>query len=177
MRCTCVILQKDNLLNHPSQLILTMLCWLLSVFAVGPVRVWRGGADAKGIVCRIHHNEPWLRRPHRAARQSKGMILSNVWLIFFLILFPLLCGINVTLPCSTVVHVISGQSLLFDIIPHSIQQTSVRPSSLPSHLYFHFHRLLPIWCCSLLIICPYHLNLLSWTFFEISPNFVVPLIV
>ena len=44
-------------------------------------------------------------------------------------------------------------------------------------VYFHFHRppsyaVLP----TLRITCPYHFNLLSWTFFPISPTFVVPLI-
>ena len=37
-----------------------------------------------------------------------------------------------------VVHIIRRQSLLFDIIPHSVQPSS--SSSLPSPLYFHFHR-------------------------------------
>ena len=36
--------------------------------------------------------------------------------------------------------------------------------------------LLPTQCSSLRITCPYHFNLLSCTFFVISPTFVVPLI-
>ena len=36
--------------------------------------------------------------------------------------------------------------------------------------------LLPTQCSCLLITCPYHFNLLSWTSFVISPTFVVPLI-
>ena len=36
--------------------------------------------------------------------------------------------------------------------------------------------LLPTYSSSLLNICPYHFNLLSCTFFDISPTFVVPLI-
>ena len=31
------------------------------------------------------------------------------------------------------------QALLFDTIPHSVKRSSVRPSSLPSPLYFHLH--------------------------------------
>ena len=44
-----------------------------------------------------------------------------------------------TPPCSTVIHIISRQSLLFDIIPHSVQPSSLRSSSLPSPLYSHYH--------------------------------------
>ncbi len=36
------------------------------------------------------------------------------------------------LVCSTFVHFLRRQSLLFDIIPHSVQPSSLRPSSLPS---------------------------------------------
>ena len=36
--------------------------------------------------------------------------------------------------------------------------------------------LLPTYCSSLRITCPYHFNLVSCTFFVISPTFVVPLI-
>ena len=45
-----------------------------------------------------------------------------------------------TPPCSTIVYFFLRQSLLFDIIPHSVQPSSLRPSSVPSPLYFHFHR-------------------------------------
>ena len=61
---------------------------------------------------------------------------------FLFILFPLLRGVNVwryTPPCSTVVHSISRQSLLFYIILHFVQPSSLRSSSLPSPLYFHSH--------------------------------------
>ena len=34
---------------------------------------------------------------------------------------------------------------------------------------------LPVYCSYLLIASPFHSNLLSWTFFAISPTFVVPL--
>ena len=77
-------------------------------------------------------------------------------------------------PCSTVVHIISRQSLLFHI----------------SSFTFSNHLLLglPLFrlpCTSISFLCsapvssslaPYHFNLLSWTFFAISPTFAVPLI-
>ena len=56
-------------------------------------------------------------------------------IVFFsFILFPLLCGVDVRLhtpPCSTVVHIISRQSLIFDIVLHFVQPSSLRSSSLP----------------------------------------------
>ena len=56
------------------------------------------------------------------------------------------------------------QSLLFDIIPHSSQPSSLRSSSLPSPLftYYHYHRPPSYVCSSLHMTCPYHFNLLSW---------------
>ena len=41
----------------------------------------------------------------------------------------------------------------------------------PLYMYFHLHCCAPL---ALLITCPYHFNLLSWTFFMISPTFIVP---
>ena len=38
-----------------------------------------------------------------------------------------------------VVHFLLLQSLLFDITPRYVQSSSLRPSFLPSPLYFHFH--------------------------------------
>ena len=43
-------------------------------------------------------------------------------------------------PCSTVVHIISRQSLLFDIILYFVQPSSLLSSSLPSPLFLHFLR-------------------------------------
>ena len=43
-------------------------------------------------------------------------------------------------PCSSVIHIISRQSLLFDIIPDPVQPSSLSSSSLPSPLYFHYYR-------------------------------------
>ena len=65
---------------------------------------------------------------------------NNKKFFFSFILFPLLCGVDVrwhTSPCSTVVHIISRQSLLFDVILYFVQPSSFRSSSLPSPLYFH----------------------------------------
>ena len=45
-----------------------------------------------------------------------------------------------TPPCSSVVHFLPRQSLLPGIIPHTLQPSSPRSSSLPSPLYFHIHR-------------------------------------
>ena len=62
--------------------------------------------------------------------------LKTFTLFFLIIVFPLLCGVDVrchTPPCSTVVHFLPTQSLLFDIGTHSVQPSSLRPSSLPSH--------------------------------------------
>ena len=61
---------------------------------------------------------------------------------FSVILFPLLCGFDVrwhTPPCSTVVHIISRQSLLFDIILYCVQPSSL---SFLSSLFpvFQYHR-------------------------------------
>ena len=75
------------------------------------------------------------------------MILKPLWISNILfsngatkkesfILFPILCGLNVR--CTTVVHFLPRQSLLFESTPHSIQPSSLRSSSLPSP--FHFHR-------------------------------------
>ena len=53
---------------------------------------------------------------------------------------------------------------------------------LSNHLRFGLPLLLfpitvfPMYSSSLLETCPYHFNLLSWTFLDISPTFVVPLI-
>ena len=68
---------------------------------------------------------------------------SSVLFFFSFILFPLLCGVDIlwhTPPCSTVVHIISRQSPLFDVILNFVQPSSLRSSSLPSPLYFHYHR-------------------------------------
>ena len=39
---------------------------------VGQVHLWGCGAGAEGVMCCLHHDEPWLRWPHRAARQPEG---------------------------------------------------------------------------------------------------------
>ena len=82
------------------------------------------------------------------------------------------CTMTYTPPCSTVVHFISRQSLLFDIILYFVQPSSFRSSSLPSPLYFHFHRPPSFLCSAPLFSSHAH----SWTFFVIPPTFGVPLI-
>ena len=70
------------------------------------------------------------------ATPESSFFLSFIW-------FPLLCGFDVrwhTPPCSTVVHIISRQSLLFDVILYFVQPSSLMSSSLPSPLYCHYHR-------------------------------------
>ena len=70
-------------------------------------------------------------------------ICHCVCYIFLFILFPLLCGVDVrwhSPPSSTVVHITGRQSLLFDVILYFVQPSSLRPSSIPCSLYFHFHR-------------------------------------
>ena len=48
------------------------------------------------------------------------------------------CTITYTPACSMAVHFISRQYFLFDIIPHSVQPSSLRSSSLPSLLVLSF---------------------------------------
>ena len=73
------------------------------------------------------------RHPSKLKNACKVMTSLYYWCFFFLflfILFPLLCRI---------IHFLPRQSILFYIIPHSVQSSSLRSSSLPSPLYFHFH--------------------------------------
>ena len=70
-------------------------------------------------------------------------IWKSLFFNFLFILFPLSCGVDVrwhTSPCGMVIVFISRQSLLFDIILYFVQPSSLRSSSLPSPLYFNFHR-------------------------------------
>ena len=73
-------------------------------------------------------------------------------------------------------HFLPRQSLLFDIITHSVQPSSLRPSYLPSPMYFHFHR--PPSYIGFLSShhMPIPLQPLSWSVFAISATFIVPLI-
>ena len=92
---------------------------LFSVEPGGPHgSAWRAASGQRAAGC------PGLPYPHSHSRYS---------IFFFLFLFILL-----TLLCG-VVYFLPGHSLIFDIIPHSVQPSSLRPSSLPSH-YFHFRR-------------------------------------
>ena len=106
-------------------------------------------------------------------------ICIRSFLFFSFVLFPLLCGVDAcchTPPCSTVLHLISRQSLLFDIILYFVQPSSYRFPLFLLPCTFIAIALLPTQCSFLLITCPYHFNLLSWTFFAIFPTFVVRLI-
>ena len=60
-----------------------------------------------------------------------------------------------TMICSTGLHFLPRQSLLFDIILYFVQPSSLMSSSLPSPMYFHFH------------LHPSRVMLLSWIFFAI----------
>ena len=103
--------------------------------------------------------------------------LSFFFFFFFFfsfILFPILCGVDVrwhTPPCSTTVHFISRQSLLFDIILYFVLGL---PLFLPNVL--HFHR-----PPSYVVVLPsHHMPIphqpFSWTLVVISPTLFVPLI-
>ena len=103
---------------------------------------------------------------------------------FFFVLFPLSCGVDVrwrTPPCSTLVHLITHQPTVPSIWYHRSRcpPFSLRSSSLHFSWYFNFLCPRPTYrpsAHSLLITCPYHFNLLSWTSFAISPTFAVRLI-
>ena len=71
------------------------------------------------------------------------MILYTLIFLFSFTLLPRLCGVDVRLhtpPCSTVVHIIIRQSIIYDVILYLVQPSSLRSPSLPSPLYFHYHR-------------------------------------
>ena len=93
-----------------------------------------------------------------------GTSSSSVRILFILV--PLFCAsmfddmsLGRTLP--------PWQALLFDITPHSIQPSYLRPSSLP-YISIVIH---PAQCSSLLTICPYQFRILYWTSIAISPTF------
>ena len=93
-------------------------------------------------------------------------------------LFPLLCGVDVSYeapPFNPVLRVLPGQFSLRHVVPDAIHPPPLCSSchSFPRHLHPH---LLPMYSSSLLSTCPYHFNVLSCTFLDISSTFVVPLI-
>ena len=89
-----------------------------------------------------------------------GTSSSSVRILF--ILGPLFCESMFDGLCSSVVH----------SIPHSIQPSYLRPSSLP---YISIV-ILPTQCFSLLTICPYQFRILYWTSIAISPTFGVSIL-
>ena len=96
-------------------------------------------------------------------------------------LFPLLCGVDVsyeTPPFSPVLRVLPLQFPLRQIAPDAIHPPPLWTSS-PSfsrHLHRHHSLAYVFVFSSRLNTCPYHFNLFSCTFLDISPTFVVPLI-
>ena len=75
------------------------------------------------------HLKPWRYR--------------NAFIIVLTVLVPLLCRVGVwryTPPCSTVVHFLHRQSLLYDIVPRTFRPSSLRLYSPPSLFYFHSNR-------------------------------------
>ena len=96
-------------------------------------------------------------------------IECSVFFFVLLILIPLSSVVDVwryTPPCGSVIQFLTRHSLISDIIPHTVQPSSHRsPAS-----YFQSH-CLPSYT---VLLCAYHLNLLSLTFFETSSTFVVP---
>ena len=90
------------------------------------------------------------------------------------------------MPCSTVVHIISRQSLLFYFVqPSSLSSSSL---SIPSPLYFHYHRPpsyavflsshhmpIPLQPCFLYFLCDFpHFRCPLILSFLISYSFVTP---
>ena len=96
-------------------------------------------------------------------------IECSVFFFVLLILIPLSCMVDVwryRRPCGSVIQFLTRHSLISDIIPHTVQPSSHRPPAS----YFQSH-CLPSYT---VLLCAYHLNLLSLTFFETSSTFVVP---
>ena len=96
-------------------------------------------------------------------------------------LFPLACGVDVsyeTSPSGSVLSVLPGQFSLGQVVPDAIQPPPLWSSSpsFPRHL--HRHHSSSCLRIHLLFSIRAHttFNLLSCTFLDISPTFVVPLI-
>ena len=95
-------------------------------------------------------------------------------------LFPLLCGVEVsyeTPPFSPVLRVIPGQLFsLRDVVPHAIQPPPFWSSCPSFPRQRHHHRSLAYVFVFSSQYMPYHFNVLSCNFLDMSPTFVVPLI-
>ena len=94
-----------------------------------------------------HHIQQHREAPNQQAAARKGRPFSSFILescYHQCHIFPchlittFMWGRRYTPPCSSVVHFLPRQSLLFDITPHSVQPSSLRPSRLPHLLYSHF---------------------------------------
>ena len=98
--------------------------------------------------------------------------------------FPLLCGVDVsyeTPPFNPVLRFLPRQFSLRQVVLEVIQPPPLWSSSLSFPGYFIAISLLPTYSYLFLfssqyIAHTYHFNLFSCTLFDISPNFVVPLI-
>ena len=89
------------------------------------------------------------------------------------LLFPLLCGVDVsyeTPPCNPVLCVPSAQFSLRQVVPDAIQPPPLwsSSSSIPRYLHRH-HSLAYVFVFSSQYM-PIHLNPLSCTFLDISPT-------
>ena len=103
--------------------------------------------------------------------------LANVCHLLLLHPFPRLCGVDVSYespPFSPLF--LPGQFSLRQVVPDAIQPHLLRSfsPSFPRHLYHH-HSLAYVFVFSSQYM-PYHVKLLSCTFLDVSPTFVVPLI-
>ena len=108
---------------------------------------------------------------------------TNYKLLFLLLLphpFPLLCGVDVsyeTPPLNSVLRFLPWQFSLRQSIPDVIQPPPLWSSSpsFPRHLHPH-HSLAYVFVFPSQYMPMYNFNLLFCTFMDISPTFVVPLI-
>ena len=103
-------------------------------------------------------------------------------ILLHLQLFPLLCGVDVsyeTPPFRPVLRVLPCQFSLLQVVPGAIQPPPLWSSSPSFPWYLHRHHSLAYVFVffSQYMTCPYHFNLLSCTFLDISPTFVVHLFV
>ena len=90
----------------------------LCVPAVAAVHVWGSWDQTGQYLCQLHHHEPGLRRPHRAARQPAGPVQAH-------------SHDGTRLPWVTMVTASSTQSSP-NIISQSSAHTIVKYKQLPS---------------------------------------------
>ena len=96
----------------------------------GETWVWVASHADGGRTGRVRRDGTWLT--------SMVIYLTN-YILFFIFVISFL-GVNVwryTPPRGSVEYFLPRQSLLFDMTPHSVRPSSLRPSS---SLVLHFHR-------------------------------------